>query len=217
MANLKTITQFKSALAGGGARSNLFEVGITFPEEIRAATNSNTRLENFEFLCKAAQLPSSNVSPIEVPFRGRTLIVAGDRTFDPRTITIINDEDFAIRTAFELWMNSLSKLSDATGLTRPTAYMGNATVKQLARGYDTASRNQPRDLNTNGSGGATGARSLRTYTFVDVFPTNVSAIDVSYDSSDTIEEFTVELQVQYWVAGTASPEGGAEDGQPIIR
>ena len=82
--------------------------------------------KNFQFLCKAAALPASNITPIEIPFRGRTLKVAGDRTFDTWNITIINDENFRLRSKFEQWMNGINKLSDGSGATAPGSYMGNA-------------------------------------------------------------------------------------------
>ena len=78
---------------------------------------------NFNFSVKQAALPSSNITPIEIPFRGRTLKVAGDRTFDTWTITIINDENFRLRTKFEEWMNGINKLTDGSGATSPTSYM----------------------------------------------------------------------------------------------
>ena len=116
MSNLKTISKFKSRLQGGGARPNLFEVNLN---DFKFAPEWDN--ETFQFLCKAAQLPSSNVTPISIPFRGRSLKVAGDRTFDDWTVTVINDEDFKLRTAFEQWMNGISKLSDATGPTNPNS------------------------------------------------------------------------------------------------
>ena len=106
MSTLRTISNFKSRLVGGGARPNLFEVDI--PNLPVAAGSAEWPAETFKFLCKAANLPASNVNPIDVPFRGRILKVAGDRTIDPWTITVINDEDFRIRTALELWMNGIS-------------------------------------------------------------------------------------------------------------
>jgi len=204
MANAKTISQFKSKLSGGGARPNLFEVTIpSFPAGITGSPwNSSDEGELFKFMCKSAALPASNVAPIDVPFRGRILKVAGDRTFDVWTVTVINDENFKLRTAFDRWMNGLSKLSDNTGITNPTSYMANAYVQQLGRGEKADS--------TDNNGGAGGQHSvLRTYKFFDVFPTNISAIDLSYDSSDTIEDFTVEFQVQYWTVGdtTSSASG----------
>ena len=184
---VRTISDFKSKLTGGGARPNLFEVELAFPE---AVSVDNGVLEKSRFLVKAAALPASTIAPIEIPFRGRILKVAGDRTFETWTITVINDVDFSIRSAFEKWMNTINKMTDATGLTDPTLYKKDAIVKQLDR---------------DGS-------VLRSYKFWDIFPTNISTIDLSYETTDTIQEFTVELQVHYWEAfrGTASQAGGED-------
>jgi|TARA_R110001606_G_scaffold138932_1_gene277324 hypothetical protein len=205
MANLKTISQFKSRLQGGGARPNLFEVNIN---DFKFSEWDN---ETFQFLCKAAQLPSSNVTPIEVPFRGRSLKVAGDRTFDEWTVSIINDEDFRLRTSFENWMNGISKLSDASGATNPNSYMGNAVVNQLGRGYNQGRFSTNNSGDGNNAGGETGVAPLRSYYFDGIFPTNISPIDLSYESSDVIEEYTVTFQVQYWIAGTNSTNGSPSD------
>ena len=182
---LRTITGFKSKLAGGGARPNLFEVELAFPDELNI---DNDVKEKSRFLVKAASLPASNIAPIDINFRGRILKVAGDRTFDTWTITVMNDVDFAIRNAFELWMNQINKLSDNTGTTNPAEYQPDAFDHQLDRDGST----------------------LRTYKFHDVFPTNISAQDLSYETTDTIEEFTVELQVQWWEAikGVGANVGG---------
>ena len=188
----KTIADFKSRLVGGGARPNLFEVelttlpaGITWDAEI------------FRYLCKAAALPASNIAQIDVPFRGRIFKVAGDRTFDVWQITVINDEDFKIRSAFEEWMNQISKLDNNLGATDPSAYMTNATVYQLGRGSQKAS---------TGNDGSSNA-VLKEYEFVDIFPTAISAIDLSYDTSDAIEEFTVDFQVQSFNVQSGGPNG----------
>jgi hypothetical protein len=181
VARLKTISQFKSALSGGGARPNLFEVELTtFP------TGISWDADKFKYLCKAAALPGSNVASIDVPFRGRTFKVAGDRTIDAWTVTIINDEDFKLRRAFESWTELIAKLDNNLGATNPGAYMSNATVYQLGRGSQ---------INSTTNAGADSS-VLAAYKFVDIFPTSVSPIDLSYDSGDTIEEFTVEFQVQ---------------------
>ena len=209
MAETKTLTQFKSRLAGGGARNNLFEVTLpSFPGAAEDFWNSeNESNAKFSFLCKAAQLPASTVASVAVPFRGRELKVAGDRTFDPWTVTIINDEDFGLRTSFEQWMNKLSKLNDATGVTNPTSYMTNAYVKQLGRGST--------KFAVDNDGGESSV--LRTYKFYDIFPTSVSAIELSYDSTNTIEEFQVEFQVQYFTVGEAEESATSDDQQGTIQ
>ena len=194
MATLKSLSQFKTKLAGGGARPNLFEVTIpSFPSGINLGVQGDGGgqfdAEKFTFMCKAAALPASNISPIEVPFRGRTMKVAGDRTFDTWTITVINDEDFQYRRAFEAWMQNINQYSDHSGLTNPSDYMTDATVVQLGRA--TVSRE-------TGTGTGGNANVLAQYKFKDIFPTNVSAIDLSYDTTDTIEEFTVEFQINFW-------------------
>lgn len=202
MAIHRTISDFKSNLQGGGARPNLFEVTIpSLPVAADNAVWDATRQENFNFLCKAAALPASNIAPIEVPFRGRALKVAGDRTFDTWTVTIINDEDFAIRIAMEQWMNGISKLDNASGATNPSSYMTNAFVYQLGRG---AGKGRFSNTNNGENGTETGVAPLRTYKFFDIFPTNVAQIDLSYDNTDAIEEYTVEFQVQYWQAGASN-------------
>ena len=108
---LRKITDFKSKLTGGGARANLFEVELAFPSQVKV-DGINEVLEKSRFLVKAANLPASNVAQIEVPFRGRTLKIAGDRSFDSWTVTVINDTDFSIRSAFEKWMNTINRVSE---------------------------------------------------------------------------------------------------------
>ena len=199
MAKTKTISEFKTKLAGGGARPNLFEVHMpSFPagifDQYETTPWGKSEQEDFQFMCKAAQLPASNTPAINVPFRGRILKVAGDRTFDDWTVTILNDEDFRLRNAFEKWANGLSKLDDGTGIANPSSYMANAIVKQLGRGEKLENND-----NRNGKGDRNVV--LKTYTFMDMFPTEISTIDLSYDSTDTIEEFTVTFALQYYLIG----------------
>jgi len=201
MSTLRTITAFKSKLSGGGARPNLFEVEIpSFPEAAGQntwRTGDNQEADTFKFLCKAASLPASQVTPVEIPFRGRILKVAGDRTFETWSTTIINDENFLIRNAFETWMQGISKNSNATGATNPSAYMTYALVHQLGRGADQGRSSTGASAAVDGSAIA----PLKTYTFFDIFPTTISAIDLSYENTDAIEEYSVEFQVQYWEPG----------------
>jgi len=183
---LRTISDFKSKLTGGGARANLFEVVLTFPD---LAQPDSAVLDKARFLVKAARLPASNIQQIDVAFRGRILKIAGDRTFDSWSITVINDTDFAIRSAFERWMNVINRLSDNTGAVNPADYQADAYVYQLDRD----------------------GQSLRSYRFYDTFPTQVGPIELSYDATG-IQEFTVELQVQYLeVIKGVSPVAGGED------
>ena len=189
----KSISQFKSSLIGGGARPNLFEVELT---TLPAGISWNA--ENFRFMAKAAALPAQNIAQIDVPFRGRIFKVAGDRTIDTWTVTIINDESFELRNAFEQWTEVIAKLDNNLGATDPSAYMTNAKVFQLGRGSKKASQD------STGSSNAV----LKEYEFVDIFPTTVSEIALSYDTGDTIEEFDVEFQVQSLnLTGTGSPNG----------
>ena len=208
MAATKTLSQFKSRLAGGGARNNLFEVSIpSFPgaaEEFwgQGENESNSK---FSFLCKAAQLPASTIGEVNVFFRGRQLKVAGERTFEPWTITVINDEDFGLRTSFEAWANKLSKLNDATGVTNPSSYMTNAYVKQLGRGKQAfAETNQ---------GGESSV--LRTYKFYDIWPTSVGAIDLNYDTEGQIEQFDVTFAVQYFTIGESDEASSSDDSTAL--
>ena len=184
---LRKITDFKSKLSGGGTRPNLFEVVLSFPAS--SPTNSNV-LDKARFLIKTAQLPASTIGPVNIPFRGRILKVAGDRTFASWTVTIINDTDFAIRSALEKWCNSINKVSDNTGATDTAQYQADAFVYQLDRDGST----------------------LRAYHMYDIFPTNVAEIALSYESTDAIEEFSCEFQVQWWEAIKGnSPSAGGED------
>lgn len=194
----RTISQFKSNLTGGGARPNLFEVELAFPtaSNLNFMSNGATPAaetpvlstagvqDKIPFLVKAAALPASNITPISVPFRGRELKVAGERTFDSWTVTVLNDTDFKMRTIMEQWMNSISRLTNGSGETNPTDYTADASVTQLDR---------------NG-------KSLRKYNFLGLFPTNVSEIALSMDTTDTIEEFTVEFQVLYWTASATAAD-----------
>jgi hypothetical protein len=172
------VDDFKSKLVGGGARNNLFKVEMGFPAGIAGAAES----EVGGFLIKAAQLPASNINPIMVPFRGRQLQIAGDRVFEPWTVQVINDTNFLLRDAFERWMNYINAHSANTGEVTPSNYFADASVYQL-------------DKDGN---------EIKGYTFRGLWPTNVSAIEVSYDAENTIEEFSVELQVQYWESNTTS-------------
>jgi len=186
MAKRGTIDDFKANVASDFARPNLFQVDLAFPSGII----NNASLVNLgKFTVRAANLPSSQIGVIEVPFRGRVLKIAGDRTFEPWTITIQNDSNFALRNAFELWASSIQSYNEnftsAAGLgdqDDSTGYFADMSVHQLAR--DIKDGEKP--------------KVLKSYKFYNVFPSNIAAIDLDYGNNDAIEEFTVELQTQYW-------------------
>ena len=170
------VDDFKSKLRGGGARPNLFKATINFP----GYAGGDAELTSF--LCEAAQLPGSTFGIINVPFRGRILKMAGDRTFPEWTVTIINDTDFNVRNAFERWMNGINAHSANTGLAAPIAYEADLFVDQLDR---------------NGE-------SVKRYNFRGSFPTDLSAIELSYASADEIERFQVTFAYQYFEADTTT-------------
>jgi len=173
---MANIDNFKAKLTGGGARPNLFKVICNFPAEAEGDA------ELASFLIKGAGLPASVIAPIEVPYRGRKLKVAGDRTFEAWTITVINDEGFVIRNAFERWMNSINEHINNVGLINPNDYQTDMTVQQLGKDDSV----------------------LKTIDLKGVFPTNLSQIELNYETNDQIEEYTVELQYQYWTSNTTS-------------
>ena len=183
---VKTISQFKSQLLGGGARPNLFEVQI--PEFPSAVGNVWGDLEqrHLTYLCKASALPALNIASIDVPFRGRTFKVAGDRTIDNWSVTIINDQRFNLRTAFEQWTEAIAKLDNNMGAVNPNTYMTDAYIYQLGRG---ATKEAATNAGDNSA-------ILATYKFIDIWPITVGDIALSYDTGDTIEEFDVEFAVQ---------------------
>jgi len=170
------VDDFKAKLKGGGARPNLFRVLMNFP----AYAGGNAELASF--MCKTAQLPASTVASVDVPFRGRILKIAGERTFEDWEVTIINDTDFAVRDALERWMNGINGHSANTGITSPTLYQADMVVEQLDK---------------DGS-------VLKTYNFRGAFPINLGSIELDYGTGDAIEEFTASFAIQYWESNTTS-------------
>jgi hypothetical protein len=166
------VAEIRSQLVGGGARPTLFSVQITNPVN---------GIADFKipFMVKAAQLPSSNVNPILIPYFGRNIKIAGDRTFDEWTVTVINDEDFVIRNAMEQWMNAMNShignLRAAAALA-PESYKTQAQISQYSK---------------------TGS-IIRVYNFNGIFPTNISPIETSWEATDQIEEYSITFQYDWW-------------------
>jgi hypothetical protein len=192
LASTRTITDFRSQLAGGGVRPNLYEVHLEFPTGcVDTSLTVDVVKQSARFFCKSAALPGVNIGVVDVPFRGRSLKVAGDRTFDTWTVTLINDTTYDLRGTMERWANFLSVSDSGQGRTNPADYMVDAHIYQLGRAQPHAAVNG--DTLTDNT-----IPSLRGYKMWGLWPSNVSQIDVAYDSNDTIEEFTAEFQVQWW-------------------
>ena len=185
----RTLDAFKGRMVGGGARPNLFECEMYFPDDAVPTTTSKDDLsDKTRFLVKAAQLPASTLTEIQVPFRGRQLKIAGTRTYANWTITVINDIDFNIRTAFERWSNLINKHEDNAGLVNPADYQQPMIVRQLGRAA-VAGPSPISDANLP---------VLKMYQFIGAYPVEVSAIDLSYETQDAVEEFTVTLAYQWY-------------------
>ena len=169
-----TIDDFRARLTGGGARANQFSVRIVDPPAGGVAFPTETGA----FLAKGTSLPAMSIEEIEIPFRGRTIRIAGDRDFaDPWTVTFINDTDFALRNALEVWSNSINDLATGSGLTRTTDYVADLSVTQLDRD------NTP----------------LKTYLFVNAWPQAIGEIALASESANEIEEFEVTWRYQHFV------------------
>ena len=195
----RSIVDFRSKMRGGGARSNLFEVTIEYPDLLGLPTDPDGPKATGEFLIKAAEIPASNLGNIPVPFRGRVLPVAGDRTFDPWTVTVINDNNFKIRDAMEKWSNFINDLQTSQGSVNPEDYQTSAFVKQLSREGDT----NPGTIDI-----------LREYRFEGIYPNVVSSIPLDYGATDQIEEFQVTFNYLFYSVPSGSTVTSA--GGPLI-
>ena len=175
---MANINDFKAKLAGGGARANLFKVVMPFPGYAQVGGE----IEELAFLCKGTQLPAMTMPSFTVPFRGRQIKIAGDRTYADWTITVLNDTNFKLRNAFERWSNGINNATDGEGLTNPADYQVDAFVDQLDR---------------NGA-------TIKSYTLRGVFPTTIAPIELTYDEATAIEEFAVTLAYQYFETNTTT-------------
>ena len=175
---MANINDFKAKLAGGGARANQFKVTMPFPGYAQVGGE----IEDLAFLCTTAQIPAMNVGLVNVPFRGRQIKVAGDRTFADWSITVLNDTNFKLRNAFERWQNGINNMTDNEGLSNPVDYQVDAFVDQLDRNGNT----------------------LKSYTLRGAYPTEVGSIELSYSENDAVETFGVTFQYQYFETNTTT-------------
>jgi hypothetical protein len=175
---MPNINGFKAKLAGGGARANQFKVTMPFPGYAQVGGE----IEDLAFLCRATTLPGMSVPSLNVPFRGRSIKIAGDRTVADWSVTAYNDTNFRLRNAFERWQNGINNMTDNEGLTNPVDYQVDAFVDHLDRNGNT----------------------IKSYTLRGVFPTEIAPIELTYDEATAIEEFSVTFAYQYFETNTTT-------------
>ena len=175
---MPNINEFKSRLSGGGARANQFKVTMVWPGY--ASVGGET--SDMSYLCTATSLPGQTLGTVSVPFRGRVLNLAGDRTFNPWSVTVLNDTDFKIYRAFERWFNGMNNMTDNEGLTNPSDYQVDIFIDHLDR---------------NGS-------TLKSYTLRGAFPTALDDIELAYSTNNAIEEFGCSFTYQYFETDTTT-------------
>jgi hypothetical protein len=187
---MANISDFKSQLIGGGARANQFRAYLNFPSYVSAGAFEGSRAQ---FLCKGAQLPGSTIANVEVPYRGRVVNIAGERTFQPWNVTLINDTTFGLRNAFESWQAGIQRYAATEGKTNPSDYQVDLEVHQLDR---------------NGA-------TLKVYKFADAYPTTISPIQLDFDVINQLETFDVEFTYNYFTSNTGTDTDGASFGTNI--
>ena len=182
---MANISSFTNALQGGGARANQFEVTMSGG----GATGIQSR--GFSFLCRGAQIPALNIGEVVVPYRGRQIFVAGDRTYEAWTVTVMNDRNYGVRSQLESWMNNMGDIGSAStaATLNANSYYATAIVKQMDRNDAT----------------------IRTYTLDGVWPTTLDAIDLAFDANDAIQEFGATFRFNWMTiagGGTGGDGGG---------
>jgi hypothetical protein len=176
------VAEFRANMIGDGARPNLFSVSLIFPTIVANATGAGQKIT---FMAKTAQLPGSTIGTVPVYYFGREMKFPGNRSFADWTLTIINDEDFAIRNSLESWMNALNSHNNnvrAGAAISSTGYSVDASVTQYGK---------------NGN-------ELKKYNFVGMFPLDLAPIDLDWGSNDAIEEYTCTFAYQFWETNTTT-------------
>ena len=175
---MANINDFKAKLAGGGARPNQFKVTMPFPGYAQVGGE----IEDLAFLCTATSIPAIKIGNVNIPFRGRQIKIAGDRTFADWSITVLNDTNFKLRNAFERWQNGINNMTDNEGLSNPVDYQVDAFIDQLDRNGNT----------------------LKSYTLRGAYPVELSDIALNYGTVDEVESFGVTFQYQYFETNTTT-------------
>ena len=176
------VERFKSALTNGGARPNQFAVQLSYPTYVGSAALAVARSP---FLVNIAELPGQTVNPAIVTYRGREVKFAGDRIYQPWTITVLNDAEMSIRNAMEQWMSGMEDYAGKFGRLQPSEYQRDLDVFQLDR---------------NGN-------ILKSYKLVNSFPVDLSPVSLDFGANDQISQFTVTFQYQHFTT-SSNPLGG---------
>lgn len=180
---MANISDFKAQMIGGGARANQFRVELSFPSFVTAGALVGL---NSQFLCKAAQLPASTIDNVQTFYRGRPVNFAGERSFQPWTISVYNDTTFSIRNAMEIWSDGVLNMAATNGRVNPRDYQVDLLVHQLDR---------------NGA-------NVKSYKFADAYPTEIGAIALDYETNNQIEMFDITFTYNYWTSNTSSAGAG---------
>ena len=179
---MATISEFKSALIGGGFRPNQFLVQLNFPNFVGAGAIAG---QQAQFLCKAASLPASDIENIQLAYRGRPVNLAGERSFQPWQLSIYTDTSFNVRNALEQWSDGIQNYDTTEGLVNPTQYQVDMNVHALHR---------------DGS-------ILKSYKFYDAYPMQVGAVVMDYESNNQVGIFDVVFQYNYFTSDTGRAGG----------
>ena len=187
MATPLGILEFQKAIRGG-VRPNLFSVSHAWPtsntdlSEPTIAGVAASKNSAVTYMCKSAALPATNVGTVELPFRGRVIKVPGDRSYETWTGTFYMDDAFALRSAYEKWIELTNGVDKNTASADIVDTWVDIKVTQLDKfGGDTSDK----------------LRELRVYRLVQAWPVSVSQISLAYDNNDSYEEFDVEFAYQY--------------------
>lgn len=173
-----------------GVRPNIFKITIPTPPGLGGARINTQNL--ITVLCKSGQLPASTQGVVDVPFRGRSLKIPGDRSFESWRATFYNDPTFELRTFFEEWTNYANVFGENAGDLTPDKNFADITIEQLGK--------------DNPAVTSDALPVLRTYKLIGAWPSNVSAIDLDYDTKDQIETFDVTFEYQYYQIGGGNNE-----------
>jgi hypothetical protein len=173
-----SISDFTASMKFGGARPHLFQVEMALPVALLSISQvAFTR--DLPVKATTTQIPASTVEPIPVAYQGRFVNFSGNRTYQPWTVEILNDEDFGVYDAFTSWLAALNdpilNVRMPALSSEPSTYKSMATIMQY------------------GQDG--GIAPIKTWEVLGIFPINVSEIQLAWEQTNQIERFAVTFAV----------------------